>query len=181
MSTTEPESLTQDVVFDLLSNPRRRYVLYHLSQVDESIQLRDLADEVAAWENEIPVDELSTQQRKRVYVSLYQTHIPKLEEAGVVSYDRESGLVGLANRSEELGSFVSGDDTEAPWQLYYFALAVAGAAFYALVAFEVSVFGGITTFVAGAAIIAAFAVLAIAHYVSYRRSSWDPSDLIAGR
>jgi hypothetical protein len=180
MSITEQDTLTQDVVFDLLSNPRRRYVLYYLSEVDEPIQLRDLADQVSSWENEIPVDELSNQQRKRVYVSLYQTHIPKLEDAGVVSYDSESGYVSLAERSSELGSYVSGGDGEAPWQLYYAVLAAAGAVFYALVAFEVSVFAALSTFVAGIAIIVAFAALAVLHYASYRRSSWDPSDLIAG-
>jgi hypothetical protein len=180
MSSPEQETLTQDVVFDLLSNPRRRYVLFHLSQVDEPIQLRDLADEVSSWENEVPVNKLTNQQRKRVYVSLYQTHIHSHQDAGVDDYDSDSGYVRLAERSDELGSYISGDDDQLPWQLYYIALAAVSAGLYFLVAFEVAPFAAPSTFAVGVAIIGAFAVLALAHYISYRRSSWDPSDLIAG-
>lgn len=103
---TDDQELSQDVIFDVLSSSRRRYVLYYLSQRDEPVELPSLAEEVAAWETETSVDELSSQERKRVYVSLYQTHIPKLEEVGLVDYDQDSGEVSLTERSGQIQSFL---------------------------------------------------------------------------
>jgi hypothetical protein len=105
MSTDEPE-LSQDVIFDVLSSSRRRYVLYYLSQHEEPVELPSLAEEVAAWETESTVEELSSQERKRVYVSLYQTHIPKLQEVGLVDYDQDSGQVSLTDESDQIQGFL---------------------------------------------------------------------------
>lgn len=38
-------SLSQDTVFDILSNSRRRYVLYYLRQQTEPVQLTTLAEQ----------------------------------------------------------------------------------------------------------------------------------------
>jgi len=105
MSTDDPE-LSQDVVFDVLSSSRRRYVLYYLSQREQPVELPSLAEEVAAWETESTVEDLSSQERKRVYVSLYQTHIPKLEEVGLVDYDQDTGEVSLTDQSDQIQGFL---------------------------------------------------------------------------
>jgi len=78
------EELSQDLVFDILSNTRRRMVLYYLREYGAPASVQEIAERIAALENEIPPEELSRQQRKRVYVSLYQTHLPKLNEAGII-------------------------------------------------------------------------------------------------
>jgi DNA-binding transcriptional ArsR family regulator len=168
MSQSDTSALSQDVVFDLLSSPRRRFVLYYLRQEGAPVELRELADEVAAWENDMDVEELTSQQRKRVYVSLYQTHIPKLDEAGIIEYDQDSGMVALADRADELGSYLSSNDETLPWQMYYLAVAVAGALLYSLVAFDVAVFAAVPEYVAGIAIIVAFGLSAVAHYLYNR-------------
>jgi len=104
--STDEQGLSQDVIFDVLSSSRRRYVLYYLSQHEQPVELPSLAEEVAAWETESAVDELSSQERKRVYVSLYQTHIPKLEEVGLVDYDQDSGEVSLTEQSAQIQGFL---------------------------------------------------------------------------
>jgi len=115
--------LTRDRIFDILSSPRRRYVLYFLRTEPNPIQLTELAEHVAAWENDTTVEELSTQQRKRVYVSLYQTHLPKLAEAGLVEYDEESGDVTTASKASEIDPLLGEQQSEPTWYLYYFGLA----------------------------------------------------------
>lgn len=112
MSTDDPE-LSQDVIFDVLSSSRRRYVLVYLSQREEPVQLPALAEEVAAWEMETPVEELTSQERKRVYVSLYQTHIPKLEEVGLVDYDQDSGEVSLTDQAVQVQGFLKESDSSS--------------------------------------------------------------------
>lgn len=62
----------------------------------------------AAWEEDVPSEELSSQQRKRVYVSLYQTHVPSLEAIGVVEYDADEGIVELADRAEAVDEHLGG-------------------------------------------------------------------------
>lgn len=82
--------LTLDLVFDLLSNARRRHVLELLGDHDGETSFRELTDAVARREMGEPV---SYDQRKRVYVSLRQSHLPRLADAGVVEYDRDRGTV----------------------------------------------------------------------------------------
>lgn len=169
MSRSEQDALSQDVAFDILSSPRRRYVLYYLKQEERPVELGELANQIAAWENEIEVEDLSRQQRKRVYVSLYQTHIPKLEDAGIIDYDSDSGMIELSERAGEIDEYL-GDagDGRFPWQLYYLGLAIVGGVFFAAVALEVLVIDPISTGLAGFVIIAIFGLSAIVHALSRR-------------
>lgn len=91
---TDPDSL--DDLFDLLSNRRRRHLLRCLDEYDDPMALADLADEIAAKEYDAPITETSAKEVKRIYVSLYHNHVPKLEEAGIVRYSQERDLVALA-------------------------------------------------------------------------------------
>lgn len=94
LTTESSLTISMDKAFHLLQNSRRRAVLrYLLDGTDEGYSLRAVADQVAAWETEIPVSELSGEARKRVYVSLYQIHCPKLDAAGVIDYDQPRGTL----------------------------------------------------------------------------------------
>lgn len=88
----QPE-LTLDVstALGLLKNERRRHTLDTLHAVyiqddETTLDVGMLAETVATAEND-DVEEtigLTAQERKRVYVALYQCHLPKLEDAGIV-------------------------------------------------------------------------------------------------
>lgn len=161
--------LTRDRIFDILSSPRRRYVLYFLRTEPNPIQLTDLAEHVAAWENDTTVEELSTQQRKRVYVSLYQTHLPKLAEAGLVNYDEDSGDVSIAAKASEIDPLLGEQGSEPAWYLYYFGLAVVSSLL--VVASVVGL--AIPQIALAVGIIGAFVALTIAH-VAYEWSQQSP-------
>jgi len=177
MSDADYNSLSQDMVFDLLSNSRRRFVLHYLERADGPVRLSELAAEIAAIENEIPASELTSQQRKRTYVSLYQTHIPKLQDAGAVSYDAETGMVKLAAGAGEIGEYFQQQGTGRPWQYYYLLLAGVGFVLYVLAGI-VGVTTGIQFFL-GVVVLGAFAVVAVTHYLSVRRRRTDlPTNLI---
>jgi Fe2+ or Zn2+ uptake regulation protein len=123
------ESLSRDDVFELLSNQRRRYVLHHLKQQDEAVELGTLSERVAAWENETAVDEISSTERKRVYTSLQQFHLPKREDQQVVEFDQREGTVHLSERASDLDVYlevVEGDDI--PWSQYYLGLSAVNLA-----------------------------------------------------
>lgn len=90
-----PSTIPKDDVFHLLQNARRRAVLRYL--LDEANQgpfvMREVAEEVAAWEYDIPIHQLSADQRKRVYIALYQAHLPKLDNYDIIEYDQKRGSI----------------------------------------------------------------------------------------
>jgi len=173
----DQSQITQDTVFDVLSSARRRYVLYYLQQSDDPVDINELARQVAAWENDTDVENLTDQQRKRVYISLYQSHVPKLDSIGIVEYDKESGEVALTDKAHVVDSYLDGTES-IPWQTFYMGLSALSAILLALVWFEVGVFGTVPAVVVGLVITAGFAVSAITHYLYWRRNRQQiPSEL----
>lgn len=89
-----PRTISKDAVFHLLQNSRRRAVLRILiARGADSVAIGDIADQVAAWENDTTVSRLSSMGRQRVYIALYQSHLPKLDDHAVITYDRNRGTV----------------------------------------------------------------------------------------
>lgn len=88
-------SIRKDRAFHLLQNPRRRAVFRFLLDHPHRREfgMGDLAEIVAAWENDTTIDQLTPDQRQRVYVSLYQSHLPKLDANDVIDYDKTAGRV----------------------------------------------------------------------------------------
>lgn len=168
MSNIPDEELSQDTLFSLLSNPRRRFVLQYLNRVDEPVTLQDLATEVAAWENETDPENLTDKQQKRLYVSLYQTHIPKLEEAGIIEYDSDSGEITLTNQAGDLNRYLHGNVEEGRrWELYYLGLALAGVVIYGAVTL-IPGLGELSTALIGLVWVLALAALALTQYSQTR-------------
>ncbi|MFD1600091.1 DUF7344 domain-containing protein [Halobellus rarus] len=123
MNTTE--ELTKDEVFEVLSSSRRRRILYHLHRRGGVADLRTLARDTAVDETGEPVEDDVV---KRFYISLYQTHVPKLEEVGIVEYDSDDKSVSLTDRVEEIARVLNHDvGPDRQWAYYYGGLALLGA------------------------------------------------------
>ncbi|EMA59352.1 DUF7344 domain-containing protein [Halorubrum lipolyticum] len=120
------EELTKDEVFEVLSSSRRRQILYHLHRRGGRADLRALARDTATDETDEPVD---SDVVKRFYISLYQTHIPKLEQVGLVRYDGDEKTVTLTDRVEDVARILNEDvEPDRQWAVYYGALALVGVA-----------------------------------------------------
>lgn len=172
------ESLTIDDGLEVLNNPRRRYVLYLLEQQPTGMSIGDLADRVAAWEQNTDVDSLTKQQRKRVYVSLYQTHIIKMDDLGVVDFDHDAGRVQLTPRAQDILTFLPPSGTDRPWVWYYFTLAVIGTVVHLATLLEISVFASISLDALALIVYMGFLVLVLLHYYDVRTSSPTFADLV---
>jgi DNA-binding transcriptional ArsR family regulator len=163
--------LSEDTIFSILSNQRRRYVLRYLDRVASETTLSDLAERIAAWENDVDVAELEYEQRKRVYTSLHQTHLPKLDEAGIVDYDRDRGTVTVAAGAADLEAYLASADGDGrEWSRFYLVLSALSLVSLLAVWVDVVPFGGLP-FAAG--VVVAFAVSAVVHA---RRSASDGAD-----
>lgn len=112
-------------IFEMLSNTRRRYVLHYLKQCEDGkrVPLREIVDQVAAWEQGTEISQLDSAERKRVYTALKQTHLGRLDESGIVDYDQLRGEVELTDTAEEVQfylEYVPADDIT--WSQYYLGL-----------------------------------------------------------
>ncbi|WP_254530368.1 DUF7344 domain-containing protein [Natrinema gelatinilyticum] len=94
-----------DARYELLSESRRRYVLYYLFDNDHA-SIDRLASQVAAWEQNVSIESVSDEQRKSIVVGLLHNHLPRLEEHDVVTFDQRRGDVHRGRRFEALTSTV---------------------------------------------------------------------------
>lgn len=159
--------LSQDAAFEMLSCRRRRYVLHYLKQRDRAVALRDLVTHVAAWENGVSPAEVTYDQRMRVYTALRQSHLPKLDDGGVVSFDADRGTVALTDTASELEVYldvVPHDDI--PWSKYYVGLGILCTGFVAGLWAGVTPFSTIPPLV-GAAVVTALFTVSAAFHVRY--------------
>ncbi|MCU4741759.1 hypothetical protein OB955_17660 [Halobacteria archaeon AArc-m2/3/4] len=99
------ESELLDVAFTLLSDSRRRYLLYRLDDSD-SMTTEELSLEIAAWERDVPVESVREDDRKRVETTLVHTHLPRLADHGILERDSETGTVETGDRFDQIRPLV---------------------------------------------------------------------------
>jgi len=167
---TGAEAISRDDAFEVLSNQRRRYTLHYLQHNGDDATLGDVAEQVAAWENEKGVPEVASSERKTVYTSLQQFHLPKLDDQGVVEFDQRSGRIQLTERAGDLDIYLEVVDRyDVPWSYYYLGLSLVGTILVALSwagfpPFAGIPFSGWVTFLLGA-----FLVSSVSHlYLSQK-------------
>ena len=122
---TEADGLERGEIFEILSNDRRRYAIHYLKQQPEetTVQLREIVDQVAAWENGTDVDQLGSSDRKTVYTALKQTHLPRLDTFGVVEYDQQRGEVTLSEAADQVQLYMEYvPEGDISWSQYYLGL-----------------------------------------------------------
>lgn len=90
------EESTEEMVFTVLANARRRAALRCLEAQDGETTLSKLTTYLSEQEGRDPDD---PSERKAVYVSLIQSHIPLLEDEGIVTYNKDRRLVRLTDRA----------------------------------------------------------------------------------
>nr|WP_230455362.1 hypothetical protein [Halorubrum sp. BV1] len=120
---TRPE---KDELYDLLSNHRRRYVIHFCKQAEEPLSLSDLAERVAAREQDKSVAELTSAERKRVYTSLQQTHLDRLADAGMIAYDGDQ--IELTDGAAALDVYLDVvPEGSISWGVYYLGVSLLSA------------------------------------------------------
>lgn len=90
-------TLTRTDVHDVLSNERRITLLELLAE-ESPQELGDLAEAIAARETGQRPPPRNI--RQSVYVTLHQTHLPKLETLGIVEYDARAKVVARTSRAD---------------------------------------------------------------------------------
>lgn len=170
--TGSNETIEATDAFDLLSNKRRRFALHHLKQTGTPVELGELAEHVASWENETSIAALTSRERKRVYTSLQSHHLPKMADQGIIRYDERAGVVELTDAAADVEVYldiVYGGDV--PWSQYYLVLAAVNAVLVGGTVVEWGLFGLLPPVAWAAFAVTTVAVSALVHvyYDSTRR------------
>jgi hypothetical protein len=134
--TEADDSIEESEIHDVLRNDRRRRTIEHLKSESGTVTLRELSEAIAAAETgESPPPR---NIRESVYNSLHQTHLPKLDSLGVVSYDRDRKRIAIRDRARDVNLYMEVVTKYGiTWGEYYRSLGVL--ALFTIVASEVGV------------------------------------------
>ena len=117
--------LDEGTIHDVLRNDRRRLGLEALRESGGVASVSDIAETVAARESR--TDPPPRKKRQSVYVSLHQTHLPKLASLDIVSYDSNDRDVELCDRIEDVEVYMEVvPEYGLSWGEFYFGWGVLG-------------------------------------------------------
>lgn len=83
------------IIFRVLSERQRRYILYHLQEQQQPIPLEELIGHLMEQEPDEEQVESRDEIYNRLLTELHHTHIPMLVDAGIVQYDSETDLLAF--------------------------------------------------------------------------------------
>lgn len=124
----DPPELTLDAILQVTKNQRRRRILRYLEPEDGPVAIGDIAEQLAQQEYDCPNGGPTSTQRKRMYVGIYQGHLPKLDQMGVIEFDKEGRTAELGLHGGRVVRFMNratGD--EQRWPVVYLAEASLAA------------------------------------------------------
>jgi DNA-binding transcriptional ArsR family regulator len=124
-SESQREALPLDQVFEILKNSRRRQTLHYLDSNGGEASLSDLAEHIAAIENDVTLEAITSSQRKRVYVGLYQCHLPKMDDMEIIDFEKNRGTVELARNADQLRPYLDREDRD-DWHWLYAGVTAVG-------------------------------------------------------
>ncbi|NJE25739.1 hypothetical protein E3E22_03695 [Thermococcus sp. MV5] len=102
----------------ILGNDRRMLLIRYLQECDGKADLRDIVDFIAEEEGRT-----DRKHRKSVYVSLIQTHIPKMERAGIIKFDHH--IVTLLEIPENVDVYMEVvGKHDISWSVFYAGVSI---------------------------------------------------------
>ena len=163
--------LPREQIFDVLSNERRQCILHYLKRHDgRRVELRELVDHVAAWENDTSLQHLESNERKRVYTALRQSHLPKLEDAGIIEYEKMRGEVELNEDARRVQLYLEYvPEHDIPWSEYYLGLSAVAVALVVVTWIGVFPFSGLSGLTLATVLALIFAFSAVVQTYQMRK------------
>ncbi|MEF8780051.1 MAG: hypothetical protein V5A46_05180 [Haloferacaceae archaeon] len=169
---SDSHSLSKDEIFGTLSNARRRRLLSWLNESpDGEAKIRDLSREIAGLENGVAPEEVTYVQRKRVYTSLYQSHVPQLARRGIVEYDAPSGTVRLTEAAKTFDVYLEVvEEKELTWAEFYVLLSVLAGLVVLGVLTDAAFFSRLPAIAAAALVAIGFGAASLVQLYQTRRN-----------
>ena len=167
--------LSRTELFDAMSNRRRSHVIDYLTEHEgDSVDLRTLSDYVTAKEQGVAISQIDTDKRRSVYVSLHQTHLPKLDTYNVIEYDQRRGEVAVTTEYDRVKTYLeSVPEDDIPWSYVYASLSGLSALLLTTAAAGVPPFAGLDGFAVSVFILLLFGIATVLNAVEQRSSVFE--------
>ena len=160
-------TLPESTVYHLFSNVRRRESMTILWRRSEEMTVRELSELIAAAEAES--SPAPRPLRESVYNTLDRTHLPKLDEHGLVEYDKDRKLVRPSASSKRYRRYMdTGSPVGLSWGEYYRGLGIGGLFATVATLVELPIIGGLDPLIPASATLFLFAVSTL---YQFRRAS----------
>jgi len=165
-TTVDGQELSQDELLKMLSNQRRRFAIHYLKQDGRTeLTVTELAEQVAGWENDKEIKDLTQKERKRVRSALRQFHLPKMADSDLIKYDTTQGTVSLTEATRNANFYVDSlTGREIPWGLYYMGFSAVSAVCLVGIWVELYPLSLLSPRVYGVFFVTALAVSSLGHF-----------------
>lgn len=154
---THDTELQRGDIHEILRNDRRRATIEALRQQFGAISLRALSERIA--ERETGESPPPRNVRESVYNSLHQTHLPKLDDQGVIEYDRDRKTVKLGEDARDVYVHMEVVNKYGiTWADYYRTLGVLALVTIVASAVDVPVIGALDALLIASMFLFVFAI-----------------------
>lgn len=161
-----------DRLYDVLANQRRRFALYYLKRHPDGVSIGELTERVAAWEVGSTPEDVTPDERKRVYTALQQSHLPSLEQASIVTYDEDRRFVEPTDALSSIECYPTTDTTDSTdWSVRTLGLAAASIGVLALGWLNIWPVAALPALSVATLIVIAFGLLALGQWYELRQQS----------
>jgi hypothetical protein len=158
-------ALSRKELFQVLQNRYRRHVIHYLKQDSQAAEISSVATQLAAWKNDLTPQEVTDEQRRKMQNILYEDHLLKLAEAGIVSIN-EDNTIELTDLAKDVEIYLEfSSNSGISWGKYYLFLSAFYAALLIASMFTVGPFTGISPI----EVSATFSVLLLISSILYYR------------
>lgn len=132
------DQIEPETAHEILRNQRRRQVIEQLGNHYDPVSLRELSERIA--ERESGQTPAPRDLRESVYNSLRQTHLPKLDDMGIIEYDSDRKTVELLASASDVQVYMEVVTSYGvSWADYYRTLGVVGLLLVVVSAADVAV------------------------------------------
>ncbi|GAA0250170.1 hypothetical protein GCM10009000_078090 [Halobacterium noricense] len=94
-------------MFEILAEPRRRFVLSHLHERSKPIAIADLIREISADQHELAKNEVPEGMLKQETITFHHCHLPKLEGANLVTINADRNTVMATETLQSIEQFLA--------------------------------------------------------------------------
>lgn len=96
-----------DEIFALFTTERRRFALYYLKNADGPVSVEELAEKLYEWEEGGSTETIPEDELRELIITLEHKHLPKIENATHVEYDRTNDQIRISGLSTEADVLLS--------------------------------------------------------------------------
>ncbi|MEM3404512.1 MAG: hypothetical protein QXJ17_08260 [Nitrososphaeria archaeon] len=116
--------MKEPLLLQIIQNPRRKHLIELLIDQNGEIDIKEAVDIIAKFETK---GEPPSRVKKSIYVSMVQTHIPFMENVGLIKYVPEENKIRLNRVPRRLKYYLEvSEEGDISWPSYYIILSITG-------------------------------------------------------